>query len=879
MSEASQESSESLSQIDRQLLAEARLYNVPYKAYAEMTPRMRGAVKGRWVNSLRLEAKRRGIDADAFVATDEEGRARAREENPERPKPAVRRQRDDSSESQELSQARAAARSFEDVMSRHQSEELPVAAPEQRFPRGTQVAPVYDQGLTDGDPEDDDEPHSPMNEVPPTEYDPAMRSRATLGEVRPTDNEDLAGWKQPRNLLDVYARYSVGDGQHFVRVERVEPKVWQGIPCSGYLGEIRVAITEVEFHAWYGGRVYQLTVYGPDPKGRHDPATGLPVIKAKTEPFRYTVPVLPPNLALRPGTNPSKQQHGERPMMQNPFGFPQGSAPATPADASMHKTTIDFLSNMLTNAETEKRRLREEANSAARPDKDVLSLVSGANDKALEQANLAATRREEALQEQLREAREATKRLEAKLEKEADERRQNPQRTAAQEATDLLKVVQPGKTAEEEMSRLRIAFREDMDRALAAHKEECNRIRESHKEAMAALKERQEDEMKRTKERLDDNERRARERETDLERRMREQETELRRQMEQVRSDERAAATARVQETVARFEERIKDVKEQHARELRMQGEQHATRIDNTKNTLDMQLTLAKERVTKLEEELEQAREEAETAKDPVAVIKKAEATAEAMGFKKEDNGPVTAWERFAAMSGTGLAKALETIDQWLPKAMEARAQRPALPPGPPARQLPPGAQGQDPRVIRQPSRRSVSFATQGSVPVAGHHPTIPPESPAPFAPAPPPSPPQSAPQQPVSQNQPPPQTQQPEQPPPQQQTPVPSNGQSLGGAVPDEAIAAFRAEVERSINGSFPAEIFAQQFVDAYPDPSRALVTMYKPENFIELVRAMPGGAESVILRRDGKKWVEKLWQQIAAQHQARAPQQQVTS
>jgi hypothetical protein len=32
------------------------------------------------------------------------------------------------------------------------------------------------------------------------------------------------------------------------------------------------------------------------------------------------------------------------------------------------------------------------------------------------------------------------------------------------------------------------------------------------------------------------------------------------------------------------------------------------------------------------------------------------------------------------------------------------------------------------------------------------------------------------------------------------------------------------------------------------------------------------------VILRRDGKRWVEKLWQQMAAQHQALAaqPQQQ---
>jgi hypothetical protein len=48
--------------------------------------------------------------------------------------------------------------------------------------------------------------------------------------------------------------------------------------------------------------------------------------------------------------------------------------------------------------------------------------------------------------------------------------------------------------------------------------------------------------------------------------------------------------------------------------------------------------------------------------------------------------------------------------------------------------------------------------------------------------------------------------------------------------------------------------------------------VQAQKPTDFIELVRTMPGGSESVILRRDGKKWVDKLWQQIVVQHQAMA-------
>src|SRR4029077_11754040 len=125
---------------------------------------------------------------------------------------------------------------------------------------------------------------------------------------RPAENEDMVGRAPPQNLLDVYRLYTIGDGQHFIRIDRLEPRVHQHIPCSGHLGEIREPISEDHFRLAYGGRVYQLTVYGPDPKGRKDPITGLPMIKRKTEPFRYTVPQYPPNLMMMPGMSPSARQ-------------------------------------------------------------------------------------------------------------------------------------------------------------------------------------------------------------------------------------------------------------------------------------------------------------------------------------------------------------------------------------------------------------------------------------------------------------------------------------------------------------------------------------------------------------------------------------------
>ena len=847
--------------IDRTLLTESNLYGVPYAAYSDMTPRERGAIKARWAKKIRGEAKRRGIDQDEFLSMSEDEREEARKNFPERaPQPAPT----------------APRKSFEDIMRSHSPRDegdepaRPVRAPRYSPP----VAEMYDEGLAEGDPET----HSPMDDAPPTEFDPKMRANATLGDVRPVDNEDLVGWKQPRNLRDVYARFTIGDGQHFVRVERIDPKVWQQIPCSGYLGEIREPISEPEFHAWYGGRVYALTVYGPDPRGRRDPSTGLPVIKAKTEPFRYTVPLLPPNLSVPPGASPTKQ--GD--MQMNPFYTQQGQMPATPADAQMHKSTLDFFSTQLARGEEERQQLRRTVLEGGGSTKDVLGIVSETSAKALEAAQRAAEARETALRDQIKESKEDNRRLNEKLDKLLDEKQQG-RANPVQDAVSLMQTVNPGKNSEEEVKRLR-----------EAHTEEMSRVREGHRESLSALKERQDDELKRLRERLDDVEKVGRGKLDDAERRWREREKELRDQMDQQRRDEREAADRRVQENTARFDDRIKDMRDQHTRELRMQTEQHATRVDTTKSTWEMQLANAKEQAARLKEDLEEAQAEAERSKDPVQVMEKVTAQAEAMGFtKKEDDQ--TAGERFIGTVGMGLSKALETMNDWLPRAMAARGpQPPALPPGQPGapRGLPPGQRGpqqQQQQPPRQQSRRTVAWATAGSIPVAGQQPIMPPEqavaSPVqaqpmpvaqPFQPAPPvqEQPAQAAP----APAQPAPAPQEPQQ---QPQQASPSNGHAthvFAAIFPDEAIVAFREEAERAINVGLPADVFAQRFVEGYPAQTLMLVRQHKAEELIEVVKSMPDGAGSVILRRDGKRWVEKLWQQMAAQHQALAaqPQQQ---
>jgi hypothetical protein len=842
--------------IDRSLLAESKLYAVPYRAFADMTPRERAAVKARWAKTTRTEATRRGLDPDEFLAMTEDARAQARKEHPERvrvPRPP-----------------RAA---------RHVNDEAPPEDEEEPAPRPTRrqsapVADMYDEGLADG------EPHSPMDEVPATEDDPKMRSHATLGEVRPTDNEDLVGWSNPKNLRDVYARYSIGDGQHFIRVERVDPKVWQQIPCAGYLGEIREQISEPEFHGYYGGRVYALTVYGPDPKGRRDPSTGLPVIKAKTEPFRYTVPLLPPNLAVLPGTNPSKrpqQQQGETRM--HPFMGAMGtmgtmgSMPATPADANMFKTSIDFMNEQLKRGDRERDELRQQVLHGGGA-KEALAAVTDVQKAAIDAAAKSAEAEKQALRDQLAREAERARKLEEKIERLA-EQQQSSRGDPVEGAARLMQISNPGKSAEDQVVRMR-----------ESHKEEMDRLRDGHREAVTALKERHDDELKRSRERLDDVEKQSRAKLDDLDRRMREREKELRDQMDQQRRDEREAADRRVAETVTRFEDRIKDLREQHNRELRMQEGQHVTRTDTTKSAWEMQIANLKDKIVRLEEELAQAKEDAEDSKDPVKVMEKAKQTAEAMGFKKDENEPQGAWERFMATAGMGLGKAFESIDTWLPKALAARegaaAQVAAVTPG--QRLLPNGQpmpQQQPQRPMqRPPQRRQVAWATTGGVPVANQTPVMPPEpvtqaQPVQAQPTPMAQP--SVVVEPVQAH--------PEQSPEQAQQPeqqhAPPNGQDsvnalYGSIFPDEVIVQFKAEVERAITAGVPPDAFADRFVVTFPQPSAMLVQAHKPEDFVEIVKKMPAGMESVISRRDGKRWVEKLWQAIAQRHQGAAQSQQ---
>jgi len=800
--------------VDRELFALARANGLPYARMREFSPKELSALRMRHAKKLRKEAKARGIDPDAFTKATEADRERLRAEHPEKP-------------------------DIEHIAKKHAARQLAPAAPEPR-----------EAAEAEGGEEDD----WVETAVPDTEIDARRREHVSIGAAKALFEEDDVRLRANpiRFLGDLFAHFPVGigEGENHLRVERTLPKVWESVPCSGEIAKITHPITEAEFQSYFGGREYEVTVWGPDPRGRRDENTELPKIVRKTDAIKVTVPIYPPNLRVLPDPRPpaSKQD----PPMQdpsNPFAsFLQG--PLTPAAAQVHKGNLEFVTTLLDRTDKENARLRERAETGnAAGTKDILQVVTGSQDRVLEAERKSAERREQSLLEQINREKDEKKALAERMQTIETELRtvQTARATSPNDFVEFAKHLSPpGQTAE-----LTTRMRD-------AHEAEIRQVRASCDDTVKALKERQVDEMSREQARYRDLENfyktKLVEREDEIRRRV----SELREELDETRKREREVTDARVKETERRYDDRIKDIKEQQERELRMLSEQYTTRAESQKTTLEFRIENERERAKRFEHEAQEAREEAEDAKDPIKAKEKADELAEAYGYvKPDDNGPKTTGERFVAGISAGASKALEDIGTWLPAVVDkftaGRTAQGGMP------QLPPGARPQGPPQQQRPpaaSSRGVAWATKVG--------------------APPPMSPVGIPATPMGMQEPPPAPGAPAPaaaaaPPPA--APAPSNGAppAGGGLLAPEIVVTLRAEIERALEAGFPAEAFAERLEQLYPEPVAGLVSQYRLDHLIEAIVSMPDGASSPILRRDGRKWLESCWVAIIGRVRAR--------
>ena len=147
---------------------------------------------------------------------------------------------------------------------------------------------------------------------------------------------------------------------------------------------------EGQFAEYYGGGIYYLTVYGPDPKGRHDPINGVPIVKALTKPIRITMRGAPV-LDIEPGDEPGAMPHWARgrgedmrefwdPTMGR-GGMPlRRPMPPTPAEATIHGQALNFATEQVREERREARDARRRAEEMG--GSGVSSVVSAVSDQA-----------------------------------------------------------------------------------------------------------------------------------------------------------------------------------------------------------------------------------------------------------------------------------------------------------------------------------------------------------------------------------------------------------------------------------------------------------------------------------------------------------------
>ncbi len=850
---------------------QARFLGIDADEYLAMSLQQRAAARNRHIKKLRKEARELGISEDKHV-TQEMFKF-----------PGYRRVDETEGEKETVVMSGQ-------VLQRISPESLQAVRDKARLKLENTKTSSFD----DDEDEDEDEDEEIVNQLGPSveyqedlpvylpdgrdhisEADPLKRDGVTVGHIKELEKPpvaDLVGDRPPRTLADLYTRWPIAENpDYYIRVERTKPKKYGGVDVSGFIGEIRARIVkESDLHRWLGGTEYLLVLYGPDPRGRKD-SNDLPIIKPLTEPITLTVPVVPPNVAAIPAvqgeSHMSTGQAAVAPM--NPFAAqPQMT---NQHDAQIHKTNTEFATNMIKLEKTEQ---EARAKAEVQLNASVFSMLSETQKQQTEAAREAERERIRVHERALQEERESRKRLEEKMEKmqaELLEARSKP----SQDPEGLLKLVTAvGPNREAETQRITETFKQQLET-----------MKTSHDSAMKLALDRHAEDLKRADQRHTEDIRRQEERYKDLElhykkvidedrRKFDDRERQLRDDLERVRREEREASEQRIRDAKERHEAEVKALERQHTSELRAAKEGWELRLGVSETQHKMQVESLNDKLQDAQEEAERAREEAKEASDPVKVLERAKEQAESLGYSKADDAPKSTTDKFIAVAGAGIGQALATIQDWGPKMLAARnaAAAAQLPPGAQAPQLAPARQAalqqqhqarvaqqqrQQQQVAQQQRqqrrRRGAQWATENS-PIAAEH-VAGTGAPLGFQPEAPPAPPAPQPQMVEEAAA--------QQIPEQQEDPLAMYNfpDKILQHFPKDAIVGFLVQAEQHIKMETEADIFGQMFLAQYPDAAKTLIAITDPEEIQKVVEGFPGSEESALVRTDGRKWMESLW------------------
>lgn len=705
-------------------------------------------------------------------------------------------------------------------------------------------------------------------DVPPDDPDPLRRQGVTVGPIREVERTpDLVGDKKPRTLVDLYARWPVGDQQHYLRVERRLPKMYQNIPVAGHLTDVYERITEQEFARRFGGREFEVTLYGPDPGGRCDPITGLVRTKPLTDPISVTVPLVPPSFNWIPQ---------EKKNMTQSSHYPFGGAITSEADAKIHRSNTDLITNLVA--------------QQSKTDGAAVTAVAALSKSAVEQAREDARAREAALAAQLEAARRETQEIRAE---------QNRLHAQLQDATgrrdgsalDLVRALSSETTARDEAKQKHYDALMAQDRV--RHEAQIDAVEKRYEEKFRALEERYDSKLNGIEERAKAQQEAAQETIRDERRRASEAEIRFRDELERVRRDAKEEKANAVAELKSQHEQATKTLTASYARDLDMlkntlESEARSTRValetqtESKVSFKELEVIRLNHEVTDLRQKLTEAQQEAKDALDPVKVAEKVSAQAAAFGFKKDEGEQPKGFDLFMATAGTGLGQLMSGAGEWLPAAVEGLARRreqqqqakPQLQQGQAPAQQQAQPQQQQPQEQQRPNRVA-TWASAASRPDLAPAPPLPPvvqmEPAAPSAA-------QQQPQQPPQSPQPQPQPQASPQPQVEQPALPPSPFREF---LPDKLVASVVQQLEFAINTNIsPDVVLDRVLTDAQARPIfERLIGQHSHQEFLDYLKVIPGTTFMAIRRPAGQKFLVTLWQKGAERLQAPRPDAQPTT
>jgi hypothetical protein len=691
-------------------------------------------------------------------------------------------------------------------------------------------------------------PHG-HGEVPPDEDDPSVRDGTTMSQV--DASPDLSD-EQIRSLEDLMARFPFdGTGIHYIRVVRKRPRTWQGYQCDGVQRPITVNLTQQEFIEQYGGGEYSLIVYGPPRRGGLiDPVTGLLKPKALTKEVTFTVSHdsagvfgHPPN----PESAIQEEPVGD-PMEPTQSHMPFLRRPATPADASMHKASLDDV------------RIREDRTQG----------VEAARARA--EADVEKTRilRDSALQERtldlLEQRTNSTAADPALMVRALAEvfKSQAPKDNSDQVATMLenarLEIQRMAATHKEELLRITDQGERERVRLREGHQQDVERLNKTHDLSLETLRREigieRENGARNVKD-LDD----SRHREIES----------LKADNARVLASQERDAERRVADAERALRAQIDAEKTAHERELRSLQTISDSKQHTDKSLLDERLRIAKEENVRLQGEVTRLTEEVRVKGDLPGQIEKFTAVADALGFAKADGsdqgeGGPKDWKEQVMEVAKEIVPKLPDLLRATGEVLQSRRAAPQQPqqqmvgPGVPMVAPPPG-----------PMPQRLSFATEDTDVAIQHTRGIAP-TPVTASMYPPNMPvqqqmvqPEMQQVQPVQQQlQSAPQMMQPASAPQQQIQPVteqPTQAPPTPPGITDAEVLSFRPAFEAGFGSKQKPADFVKDLLTQFPaEAVKNIATALRPEIIFRALHNSPEAKDSVLLSFKGKRWIREV-------------------